>query len=177
MARATVIKRDHKIIYENQLKLKEKAEKQKTSLNTKIDYITEQKNSLNKRFYQKYSRFIQEGSWISEDYMDDNLYYVDALSTLYTSSRPQVNYTIDVIELSTLEEYSDFTFKLGDITFVEDKEFFGWAYDGTDRLYQEEVIVSELTIELDSPESNKVKLQNYKTSFDDLFQRVVATAQ
>jgi hypothetical protein len=30
---------------------------------------------------------------------------------------------------------------------------------------------------LDSPESNKIKVQNYKTQFEDLFQRVVATTQ
>jgi hypothetical protein len=41
---------------------------------------------LNLRFYKKYSRFIQEGSWISEDYTDENLYYLDAESTLFTSA-------------------------------------------------------------------------------------------
>ena len=40
----------------------------------------------NKEFYTKYSRFIQEGSWIKEDYTDPNLYYMDAESTLYTST-------------------------------------------------------------------------------------------
>jgi hypothetical protein len=45
-----------------------------------------EKESLNRRFYKKYSRFLQEGPWISEDYIDDNLYYLDAQSTLHTSS-------------------------------------------------------------------------------------------
>jgi hypothetical protein len=86
------------------------------------------------------------------------LYYIDSLSTLYSSSRPQVNYTIDVIEISQLEGYENFKFALGDKTYVEDKEFFGWSYDGSNRLYREEVIVSEVTYELDSPESNKIKV-------------------
>jgi ABC-type Fe3+-hydroxamate transport system substrate-binding protein len=47
---------------------------------------TEQKRALNLQFYKKYSRFIQEGSWIKEDYVDDNLYYLDSLSTLHTSA-------------------------------------------------------------------------------------------
>jgi hypothetical protein len=74
--------------------------KQYEQISAKLQEKTEQKRALNLQFYKKYSRFIQEGSWISEDYIDDNLYYIDALSTLYTSSRPQVNYTIEVVELS-----------------------------------------------------------------------------
>jgi hypothetical protein len=101
--------------------------------------------------------------------MDDNLYYIDALSTLYTSSRPKVTYTIDVIELSELEEFSAYEFALGDKTYVEDAEFFGWAYDGSNRLYREEVVITEITKELDSPEKNVLKVQNYKTQFEDLF--------
>jgi hypothetical protein len=121
------------------------------------------KLAINHQFYKKYSRFIQEGSWISEDYIDDDLYYIDALSTLYTSSRPKVSYTIDVIEISALPDYEAYIFDIGDKTYVEDKEFFGWAYDGSNRLYREEVIVNEVTFELDSPEKNVIKVQNYKT--------------
>jgi hypothetical protein len=59
-----------------------------------------EKRALNLQFYKKYSRFIQEGSWISEDYIDENLYYLDAESTLYTSAQPKVTYSINVLELS-----------------------------------------------------------------------------
>jgi hypothetical protein len=38
-------------------------------------------------------------------------------------------------------------------------------------------VVSELTIELDSPEKNTAKVQNFKTQFEDLFQRITATTQ
>ena len=177
IARDIVTIKDHDVIAKNQKKLQDAAIAQQIVIENRLKEIREAKLEINKRFYKKYSRFIQEGSWISEDYIDDNLYYIDALSSLYTSSRPQVNYTIDVIELSQLEGYENFKFALGDKTYVEDKEFFGWAYDGSKRLYREEVIVSEMTLELDSPESNKIKVQNYKTQFEDLFQRVVATTQ
>jgi hypothetical protein len=73
---------------------------------------------LNSAFYKKYSRFLQEGSWISEDYIDDNLYYLDAKSVAYTSSRPQVQYNISVLRLSALEEFKNKIFNLGDIAAI-----------------------------------------------------------
>ena len=143
-----------------------------------IKNLANQKRSLNLQFYKKYSRFIQEGSWISEDYVDENLYYLDAESTLYTSAQPKVTYTINVLELSQIQGYENYSFNLGDKTFIEDTEFFGWVWiDGIQTPYHEEIVVSELTIELDSPEKNTVKVQNFKTQFEDLFQRITATTQ
>ena len=110
--------------------------------------------------------------------MDDNLYYLDAENVLNTSAFPEVNYTIDVIELSQLEDYSNYNFRIGDKTYIEDTEFFGYTYiDGIKTPYKEEVILSEITYNLDSPESNQIKIQNYKTQFEDLFQRVTAATQ
>lgn len=137
-----------------------------------------QKEELHSLFYKKYSRFIQEGPWISEDYIDDNLYFLDAQSTLHTSSQPKVTYNISVLELSQLEGYENFTFALGDKTTIEDVEFFGWTWkDGIKTPYKEEIVVTELSIMLDSPEQNQIKVQNYKTQFEDLFQRMAATTQ
>ena len=138
-----------------------------------------EKEALNKQFYKKYSRFLQEGSWISEDYIDDELYYLDACGTARVSAQPQIKYTIDVIELSQLEGYENYTFSVGDKTTIEDTEFFGWVYsqNGVRTPYREEVVVSETTIEYDSPEKNQIKVQNYKTQFEDLFQRMAATTQ
>ena len=137
-----------------------------------------QKEQLNKKFYRKYARFLQEGSWISEDYVDDNLYYLDAQSTLHTSSQPKVTYDINVLEISQIEGYENYTFALGDKTTIEDTEFFGWVMkDGVRTPYREEIVVTEVTIMLDSPEQNQIKVQNYKTQFEDLFQRMAATTQ
>ena len=138
---------------------------------------TDQKRALNLQFYKKYSRFIQEGSWIKEDYVDDNLYYLDSLSTLHTSAQPKVTYNISVIDVSPLPGYEDYDFDLGDITYIEDREFFGYSLiDGTTP-YREEIIVSEITTELDAPEKSSIKVQNYKTQFEDLFQRITAQTQ
>lgn len=136
------------------------------------------KEELHRIFYKKYSRFLQEGSWISEDYVDDNLYFLDAQSTLSTSSKPKITYNISVLELSQLEGYENYVFALGDKTTIEDTEFFGWVWrDGVKTPYQEEIVVTELTIMLDSPEQNQIKVQNYKNQFEDLFQRMAATTQ
>lgn len=144
-----------------------------------IDDLASQKRALNLQFYKKYSRFIQEGSWISEDYVDENLYYLDAESTLFTSAQPKVTYTINVLELSQLEGYENYRFALGDKTYIEDTEFFGWVWskNGVKTPYHEEIVISEFTVELDSPEKNTFKVQNFKTQFEDLFQRITATTQ
>ena len=133
---------------------------------------------LDKKFYEKYSRFIQEGSWTSEDYYDDNLYYFDATSIAYTSSRPQISYNISVLRLSALEEFKNKVFNLGDISFIQDTDFFGYTIvDGIKTPYKEKVLVSEITSNFDSPEKDSFKVQNYKTQFEDLFQRITATTQ
>lgn len=140
--------------------------------------LLEEKDKLNYNFYQKYSKYIQEGSWISEDYMDDNLYYLDAENVLYTSAFPEISYTIDVLELSQLEGYENYKFSVGDKTYMEDVEFFGYKIiDAVKTPYREEVILSEVTFDLDDPSSNQIKIQNYKTQFEDLFQRITATTQ
>lgn len=139
-------------------------------------------NELHKKFYSKYSRFLQEGSWTSQNYLDENLYYLDAQSVAYTSSRPQISYNISVLRLSALEEFKGKNFSIGDITYIEDTEFFGYTYtsseNGTYRVpYREKSLISEITSNFDSPEKDSFKVQNYKTQFEDLFQRITATTQ
>ena len=137
-----------------------------------------QKKELNKEFYQKYSRFIQEGSWISEDYIDDNLYYLDAESVLYTSAYPRVTYNINVVEISSQEGFENYNFEVGDKTYMEDTEFFGYVNkNGVKTPYQEEIVVTEVRYNLDNVENNQIIVQNYKNQFEDLFQRITATTQ
>ena len=149
----------------------------------KLKEIIDTKRELALQFYKKYSRFIQEGSWIKEDYTDPNLYYLDAESTLHTSAQPKVTYNISVIDVAPLasqegyEDFAHYSFDIGDRTYIEDVEFFGWSLANRSAPYREEVVVSEVTMELDSPEKNQIKVQNYKTQFEDLFQRITASTQ
>ena len=138
--------------------------------------IIEQLKELNKQFYFKYSRFIQEGTWSSEDYWDDDLYYLDALQVAYTSSRPQISYEINVLRLSDLDDYSSKIFNLGDISFVQDTKYFGYQKDRITP-YKEKVFLSEITSYFDTPDKDVLKVQNYKTQFDDLFNRITAATQ
>ena len=132
---------------------------------------------LNTAFERKYARFIQEGTWSSEDYWDDTKYYCDALRVSYTSSRPQVSYDIKVLRVSDLEEYAAKQFQLGDICTVQDTEFFGYMGDEYGTPYKEPIFVSETTSYFDTPDKDSIKVQNYNTDFDDLFQRITASVQ
>lgn len=144
----------------------------------KIKELQEEKDELTKAFFNKYSRFIQEGTWSSTDYIDSELYYLDALQVSITSAQPTVSYTINVAEVSRLEGLENYNFDAGDKSYVEDTEFFGWAMkNGVMTPAREEVIVSEVEWHLDDPSQNIITVQNYKTRFEDLFQRINATVQ
>jgi hypothetical protein len=76
----------HKPLYLEAKERLDEAERQYEEIVEYLDELAQQKRALNLQFYKKYSRFIQEGSWMKEDYVDDNLYYLDADSTLHTSA-------------------------------------------------------------------------------------------
>lgn len=148
---------------------------------TRRDTLLKQIKELHQKFYNKYSTYIQEGSWNSEDYIDPNIYYYDALSVAYTSSRPQVQYDIAVTRVSELPEFKFRRFHVGDTTYVQDTDFFGYEpYLKNDKVrtpYKEAVLISEISINFDEPDKDTITVQNYKTQFEDLFQRINATTQ
>ena len=151
-------------------------------LKQQIDNVLAEKAEIEKNFYTKYSRFIQEGTWESTDYVDNELYYMDALQVSNASAQPKVSYTINVIEVSELEGLENYDFNVGDRTYIEDTDFFGWKYfeeNGVDAStpVKETVVVTEVEWHLDEPETNIITVQNYKTQFEDLFQRISATVQ
>ena len=151
--------------------------------------LIDSKKQLEKEFYKKYSRYIQEGTWTSQNYVNPELYYLDALQVSSTSAQPKAEYTINVAEISEIPERNNYYFEVGDKTYIEDVEYFGYL---DEKLVQdpqsgktfvvytparEEVIVSEVEWHLDSPDENVVTIQNYKTRFEDLFQRISAAVQ
>jgi hypothetical protein len=85
-----------------------------STLEVQYENVLKLKNRLNKLFYGVFSRFIQEGTWIDESYLDDNLYYNSAKSVLYTSSMPKVTYSMSVLALARLPGYELYDFKIGD---------------------------------------------------------------
>ena len=151
--------------------------------------LIDSKKQLEKEFYKKYSRYIQEGTWTSQNYVNPELYYLDALQVSSTSAQPKAEYTINVAEISEIPERNNYYFEVGDKTYIEDVEYFGYLDEKiiqdpqskkTFVVYtpaREEVIVSEVEWHLDSPDENVVTIQNYKTRFEDLFQRISAAVQ
>lgn len=146
-----------------------------TDITDKITNLLDEKTALHNTFNTKYARYLQEGSWEGSNYISDNTYYYDALKVLYESSRPQVEYNIDLVDLSVLDEYDYYNFQVGDITFVHDQEFFGYGINDT--AYKVSVVVTEISANLDDPRSNKIVVRNYKNQFDELFERITATVQ
>lgn len=151
-------------------------QKQYDNLKQKFENIRDnQKSPLNKVFFQKYSRFIQEGTWIDEQYVDDEKYYNDAQTVLYNSCYPKVGYTINVLSLSKMPGYELFVFDVGEKTYAEDEEFFGTDKNGYPN--RTEIIITEMSEHLDNPSADSIKVQNFKNQFQDLFQKITATVQ
>lgn len=148
-----------------------------SNLNSQIEDILDNIDALNDKFNTKYGVYIQEGTWQDESYIDDDKYYLDATSVSYTSSRPQITYSISVLRLSGLEEFSSKVFKVGDICYMIDREYFGYSNLETKTPYKEKILVSEITSNFDNPEKDTIQVRNYKTRFDDLFQRIAAATQ
>lgn len=159
----------------------DKINKRIESLKLQYNDVLKKKLALNKKFFTKYKRFIQEGTWSNDKCIDPNLYYNDALVTLSNSSLPKVSYDIKVTDISGLEEYSDFHYRVGDETTIQDPDFFGWELDGnlqpTNIPKRETIIVSEATYNLQNPSKNTLKVQTYKTQFNDLFNQITASVQ
>jgi len=61
-----------------------------TDKNARMKTLAENITNLHRGFFKKYSRFIQEGTWQDQNYVDDDKYYLDALEVAYRSSRPQI---------------------------------------------------------------------------------------
>lgn len=153
-------------------------QEQNVGLKNQIKQLEEEKQRALNIFHSKYSKFIQEGTWESSDYIDAERYYLDAVQVSNTSAQPKVTYTINVAEISELDEFTSYKFDVGDKTYVEDTEFFGWTeIDGVKTPVKQEVIVSEVEWHLDEPAENVITVQNYKTQFEDLFNRISAAVQ
>lgn len=148
----------------------------------KVKELQEEKEKLKLEFYTKYSRFIQEGTWTDESYVDDELYYLDAVKVSNTSAYPQISYTINTLSVEDVDGYEAYKFNVGDRTYIEDTEFFGYVTKEFNGLsartpYRMEVIVSERNQNLDDASKTTITIKNYKNQFEELFQKITATTQ
>ena len=102
---------------------------------------------------------------------------MNAANVLHTSAFPKITYTFSVIDVSGVEGYNFYEYKPGDKTWVQDTLFFGWTDIYKHNPAREEVIISEITANLDDESKNTITVQNYKTQFEDLFKRIAAATQ
>lgn len=154
---------------------KASAQAKRDELESQLEVITTTKQNLHKQFYNKYSHYLQEGSWSDQNYFQPDSYYYDAQKVLYESSKPSISYSINVLNIEntihhSLSSTSKIIYELGDIGYIVDEEFFGSSR-------HEEIIISELQDQLDNQSNTKIIVQNYRTQFEDLFQRTTATVQ
>ena len=134
-------------------------------------------NQISAAFYKKYEPYLKEGTWSDDNYLTDNAYYFGALDVAAEGAIPKVQYGISVIDLAPLgEEYDMYNFEVADITYVEDEEILG-INKHTGLPNRLKVLISATTENIDDPAKNTITVQNYTTSFQDLFQQISATVQ
>lgn len=144
-------------------------------LEQQLKVLADEKKLHYNKFYQKYQAYIQEGLWSETIYVNSDQYYSKALDVAAISAKPQITYDIQVVDLSPLDSYEigdnkNYNFELGQKTYVIDPYFFGVNQ-------KEEVIITEIAYNFDNPEQTKITVQNYRTRFEDLFQRISASVQ
>lgn len=142
-----------------------------------MHYLLWCKEQAETYFNTRYENLLREGVWSDSKYLEDNSYYLDAEKVSVDSCGPKITYNITVTDLSALKKYEFADFGVGDVTYIEDYEFFGDDLNSSIKFYQEKTIVAALTCNLDNPSKNSISLQNYTTKFDDLFSRVTASVQ
>ena len=135
-------------------------------------------NQISSAFYKKYEPYLKEGTWSDGNYLTDNAYYFGALDVAAEGAIPKVQYTINVVDISPLdEEYEDnYDFDLADVTYVEDLGMFG-INKHTGLPNRLKVLVSGITEDPDNPTNDQIQVQNFTTSFEDLFQQITASVQ
>lgn len=133
-------------------------------------------NSLSLVFFRKYEPYLKEGTWSDSNYLTDNAYYFGAKEVSAEGAIPKVEYNITVLDLYVIEEYFDYIFNIADTTYIEDIGMFG-INEKTGLPNRLKILISEITYDLDQPKNNTIKVQNFTTQFEDLFQQVSASVQ
>lgn len=140
------------------------------------NYYLKSINELSKDFYCKYEPYLKEGTWSDSNYISDNAYYFGAKEVAAEGAIPKVEYNIQVVDLHALPEYEDYIFNIADTTYVEDIGMFG-INSVTGLPNRLKVMISGISRVLDSPKDDSIKVQNFTTQFEDLFQQVTASVQ
>lgn len=97
----------------------------------------------------------------------DTAIYLDAIQVLKDSSYPQVSYDLNValVQSDYVQKVSQM---LNRIVHINDWEL---------KFENVQGYVSEVVLNLDKPWEDKIEIKNYKTKFEDLFTKIVASTE
>ena len=93
--------------------------------------------------------------------------YLDALKILKENAYPKVSYNIELASVNKDFIYNAYS-RLGQLVHINDYEL---KFENTMGY------ISELQLNLDKPQEDKIIIKNYKTKFEDLFSNIVAQTQ
>lgn len=93
--------------------------------------------------------------------------YLDALEVMKDSSQPQVSYSVDVATVQK-EYIQKVSRMLNRIVHINDSEL---------KFENVQGYVSQVTLNLDKPWEDSIEVKNYKTKFEDLFTKIVASTE
>lgn len=108
--------------------------------------------------------FVKEGIYHNDNYFDSEALYKDALKIMERMSFPRVSYEANVVDLTSLNEFKDEYFDLGDTIYITNKEL---------GLFDVQGRVVEIEETLDKPEETKVLFGNYDTKAEDLLKKII----
>lgn len=97
--------------------------------------------------------------------------YIDAKQVAKDNSKPKFSYDISVALISSWEDNQIEKMpliELGQLAYISDPILGVHAATG---------YVSEITYKLDKPQEDEIKIQNYKTKFEDLFETITASSE
>lgn len=158
-----------------------------------LQTIASTTESLISEFEKTYRHLIREASWTSNDYIDNDKYYEDAIAALHKSSKPKVSYDVSAIYFGHINQNYDYDLGSKVLIDLDNKQF--PQTEGSEIIerknnshYEEDLIdsnsdqidqffITEFTLPLDNPEKGSIKIKNYRSPFKDLFQKIQLNSQ
>lgn len=137
---------------------------------------------MNKTLIEEKKEILEDGSEIINNIVNlkNNKYqidfvlsnaalrlYLDALEVSKVNAYPQASYEVSVATLSP--DFLKYTYKkLNKVANINDDEL---------KFENVQGYISEINLNLDNPSQDSFVIQNYKTKFEDLFSRIVASSE
>ena len=90
----------------------------------------------------------------------------DATATSKKYAKPQITYSIGVVDLSSLNGYENYKPILGQKVPIWDNEMGFKGLEG---------FITSISKNLENPENTQIEIATYKTKFEDIFQKLTAT--